>query len=129
MGIGVDELSHAVAQRYFGNYATVNALARQYGFHYMFFFQPIISLGNKPLTNEEQTMKRRWERDEPAYSALCAATYRAAVESPAYPHFHDLTHLFDGDESLLWIDEFHVTPVGNQIVAKAMLDKIEAGSF
>jgi len=129
MGIGVGELSRAIMQRYFANYATVNALAAQYGFRYMFLFQPIISMGNKPLTNEELGMRRRWEADEKALSALCIATYQVAVESPQYPHFHNLVHLFDGHEPLLWIDEFHVTPEGNQIIAKTIVHDIKTGSF
>src|SRR5262245_19777371 len=129
MGIGADRLGPAVARRYFANYATVNALAEQYGFRYMFFFQPIVSLGNKPLTDEELKMKNRWYGNDPAVSALCTTTYQAATESPERPHFHDLTHLFDGYAGLLWIDEYHVTPVGNELIAKAMIDHIKNGSF
>jgi hypothetical protein len=94
----------------------------------MFFFQPIITEGNKPLTDEELEMKHAFEGDA-ALAALCKATYAIAVESPQYPHFHDFRHLFDDHNGLLWIDEFHVTPVGNELIAKAMLHDIEAGTF
>jgi len=129
MGIGTAELSQAIVQRYFGNYVTVSALAAQYGFRYEFFFQPIISIGSKPLTGEELTMKRRWEHDDPALSALCTATYQAARESPKYPHYRNLMHVFDGYAPLVWIDEYHVTPVGNQLIAEAILHNITTGSF
>jgi hypothetical protein len=39
-----------------------------------------------------------------------------------------MVHVFDNVDSLIWIDAGHVTPLGNQLIAKRMLDIIQAQS-
>ena len=39
-----------------------------------------------------------------------------------------MVHIFDRYDSLIWIDEAHVTPIGNQLIAERMLDVIQARS-
>ncbi|MDF0643624.1 MAG: hypothetical protein P0111_06305 [Nitrospira sp.] len=127
MGIDVGTLSALIVREYFGNYEIVNALAREYGFKYFLFLPPLVSMGNKPLTSEEQEMKRRME-SEAALHSLVTAVYQAVErESPNYPNLYSMVPVFDGYDPLVWIDESHVTPVGNQLIAERMLRAI-AGS-
>jgi lysophospholipase L1-like esterase len=126
MGVDVATLSAAILQEYIGNYQVVTALAQKYGFASFFFVQPIVSMGRKPLTNEEQEIKQRLEMDE-AVNKLCTSVYhQMELESTKLPALYSMVHLFDGYDSLLWIDEAHVTPRGNQLVAEEMLDVITA---
>jgi hypothetical protein len=82
-------------------------------------------MGDKPLTPEELEMKRR----PAAYYKLFAAVYPAIErESAKYQNFYSLTHIFDGYDSLIYIDDAHVTPIGNQLIAARMLDVILAES-
>jgi len=128
MGIGVAKLSDLIVQSYFENYKIVHALAQQYGFKYFFFVQPIISRGNKPLTREEQEMKQKLEKED-ALNKLCNAVYQTLEDgSKKYQNLYTVTNIFDGYDSLLWIDEFHVTPIGNQLIAQKMLDVIQTRS-
>jgi hypothetical protein len=128
MGIDVAKLSDLIVQNYFGNYEIMSGLAQKYGFKYFFFLPPRLLMGNKPLTSEEQEMKHRAE-SEAAFSKLYATVYQTFErESSKYQNFYSMVHIFDHYDSLLWIDEAHVTPIGNQLIAKRMLDVIQARS-
>jgi hypothetical protein len=128
MGIDVAQLSAGIVQTYLANYTIVSALAHQYGFQYYFFLPPSISLGNKPLTSEEQAIKERAESDA-ALAKLYAAVYQTLERASAhYPHLYSLVHIFDQYDELLWIDEGHVTPIGYHVIAERMLDVIQARS-
>jgi len=126
MGIDVAGLSDLIVQNYLGNYKIVSALARKYGFTYFFFMPPRLLLGNKPLTPEEQAMQHE-AASEAAFAKLSRAVYHTLERASAhYPHLYSMVHIFDHDEALIWIDEVHVTPVGNQLIAASMLDVIQA---
>ena len=127
-GVDAATLSDLIAQDYFGNYKIVSALAQEYGFKYFFFLPPTITLGNKPLTSEEQEMKQR-EESEAALHKLSTAVYHALEkESSKYQNFYSMVHILDRYDSLMWIDGGHVTPIGNQVIAEGMLTVIQARS-
>ena len=127
-GIDVAKLSDLIVQDYLGNYKIVSALAQKYGFKYFFFAPPIVSLGNKPLTPEEQEMKYRLENDVALDKLLTAVYQTIERESSKYQNLYSMVHIFDHYDGLIWIDEGHVTPIGNQVIAKRMLDIIQARS-
>jgi lysophospholipase L1-like esterase len=128
MGIDVATLSGLIVQGYFTNYKIVSALAQKYGFKSFFFLQPIVSMGSKPLTGEEQEIKDGLKMNH-GLNKLYTSVYQAIeLESPKYQNVHSMAHIFDGYNSLLWIDELHVTPLGNQLIAQKMLDIIKARS-
>src|SRR5947199_10634155 len=115
MGMDVAKFSDLIVQDYLGNYKIVSALAQRYGFKYFFFLPPLVPLGNKPLTPEEQEMKHRME-SEAAFYKLCIAVYQTiARESTKYQNLYSMVHIFDHYDSLIWIDEAHVTAIGNQL--------------
>jgi hypothetical protein len=123
-GIDVTTLSNSVVQNYLGKYEIVSALAQKYGFNYFFFWQPVVSIGEKPLTGEEQNMKRQLEL-QPGLSKLYDAVYRTMeLESSKYANLCRLDRVFDKYNSQIWIDEWHITPVGNQLIAQEMLDVV-----
>ncbi|HJT21784.1 MAG TPA: hypothetical protein VJ746_15005 [Nitrospira sp.] len=124
MGVDADTLSEAIAQDYLGNYRIVSALAQKYGFQYHYFLPPLITLGSKILTPEEQDMKRKTEVETSMYK-LFDSVYRIMDrESPRYQNLHSMVHAFDSYGSLIFIDESHLTPVGNGVIAEKMLDAI-----
>ena len=59
ISLDIPTLSDQIVQDYFGTYTIVSALAEKYGFKYFFFLPGSVLLGNKPLTPEEQEMKRK----------------------------------------------------------------------
>jgi hypothetical protein len=126
MGVDAATLSDLIAQDYLGSYKIVSALAQEYGFQYFFFVPPTIILGNKPLTPEEQEMKRR-EESQTAHHKLSTSVYDIVErESSKYQHLYSMVHVFDRYDSLMWIDGGHATPVGNQVIAEKMLAIIQA---
>jgi lysophospholipase L1-like esterase len=119
MGIDRTALTEAVVRTYLDNYNVVDALAHKYGFKYAFFWAAHISAGQKHLTAEEEALKREVD---PSLAKLYAAVYHT-MESrmPQYANLHSLSSIFDGHDALIWIDDAHVTPVGNELLADAML--------
>jgi hypothetical protein len=128
MGIDVAKLSDSIVQHYLGNYDIVNALAQKYGFRYVFFLPPRIFRGNKPLTAEEQEMKRGTEINAAFYKLYTAVYQIIERKSSQYQNLYSMVHIFDDYDSLIWIDAAHVTPIGNQLIAAKMLDVIQARS-
>jgi lysophospholipase L1-like esterase len=128
MGVDAATLSDLIAQDYFGGYKIVSALAQEYGFKYFFFVPPTITQGNKPLTPEEQEMKRK-EESQTGHHKLSTSVYDIVErESSKYQHLYSMVHVFDPYDSLMWIDGGHATPVGNQVIAEKMLAVIQAQS-
>jgi len=128
MGIDAATLSDSVAQDYLENYKIVSALSQKYGFKYFYFLPPLVSLGNKPLTPEEQEMKQ-WTTNQPGMYKLVTAVYQTLEkESSKYQNLHSMVHVFDHQDSLMFIDESHVTPIGNELIAERILDVIQPQS-
>jgi hypothetical protein len=100
----------------------VYALAREYGFKSLFFWQPFISVGDKSLTGEEQEMKRGMD---PALIELYGSVYRRVQQAAEkYEDLYYIANIFAEYEPLVWIDDAHVTPEGNQLIAQKMLQAI-----
>jgi hypothetical protein len=89
---------------------------------------PLVSLGNKPLTPEEQEMKHTVESEAALYKLLKAVYQTIERESSEYQNLYSMVHIFDRYDSLMWIDDHHVTPIGNQLIAEKMLAVIQARS-
>ena len=124
MGIETAALSESIAQRYLSNYKIVAALAQEYGFDYFFFWPPYVSIGDKPLTREERNIKREVDS---AFDKLLHPVYQAIERvAPKYENLYYMGKIFDEYEPLIWIDDFHVTPTGNQMIAAKMLEIITA---
>ena len=119
MGIDRTALTEAVVRTYVNNYNVVDALAHKYRFKYAFFWPAYISAGKKHLTAEEEALKREVD---PSLAQLYASVY-STMESriPQSASLHFLSSVFDGHDSLIWIDDAHLTPVGNELIADAML--------
>ena len=128
MGLDAAKLSDLIVQEYLGNYKIVGALAQKYGFEYFFFLPPMVLLGNKPLTPEEQQIKHGMEVEAAFYKLYIAVYQTIEKNASKYQNLYPMTHIFDHYDSLLWIDAEHVTPIGNQVIAESMLDVIQARS-
>jgi lysophospholipase L1-like esterase len=122
MGIDPDSLAASIAKCYFENFRLVGALAQEYGFEYAFFWQPVISIGYKPLTREEREF--RTEMD-PALMGLYTATYQIIQNSTLErKNLYYIADVFDEQVAQIWVDEMHVTPVGNRLIEQEMLQKL-----
>lgn len=123
MGVDAEVLARQVVDEYLANLGFVRLLAEAYHFDYLFFWQPVIAFGSKPLAKDEQRIAAQMH---PARVDLYRATYHDVEQaSLTQPHLHFAAHVFDEQSAPLWIDPYHVTPEGDQLIATAMLSVIE----
>ena len=125
-----DELSSMAAATY-GNYLKnmrlANLLAKDYGFHCVFFWQPTLLDGEKPLTADEVRLRQSELNDHPGSDAVVQATY-SLFETYQGANFFDLANIFDEDPEARFIDFSHLGPAGNQIVADKMFAVLPHGT-
>src|SRR5262249_9550835 len=125
-GIDTGKLSQAIVQTYLENCEIVRSMAQKYGFDYFFFWPPHISVGKKALIDEEKALLRGID---PSLQKLTSSVY-ASMEPliPKYDNFYSQTDTFDDQQSLIWLDDTHVTPVGNRLLAEKMTQVIKSKS-
>jgi lysophospholipase L1-like esterase len=119
-------LAAAVVETYLGNVRLVNALAREYGFKTVFFWQPTI-YSKQVLSPEEErwrlTGTRRPGRGAPAFAEEYRAfneAFRHRMKTSAIEGLVDLSGVFERERGTIFIDRFHISEVGNERVADAM---------
>jgi lysophospholipase L1-like esterase len=126
MGIDPNVMARSIVRTYLNNLESVTALAARYRFDYHFFWPPYIGAGKKRLTAGERALK---DSVDPTLDRLSRAVY-AVMDAMVGKErrLYSLTDVFDDQEQLLWLDDTHVTPIGNEIIAERMLNHIDAGS-
>lgn len=120
-------LSDDVVEAYLTNYRIVQALAEEYGFEAYFFWQPVMVVGDKPLTPEEQQMASVVK--EPLLSMYRETWAKVAeivssASGSEYERLYDIADIFDGHSELLYFDHHHLIPPGNEIAAAAIYEVI-----
>jgi lysophospholipase L1-like esterase len=123
MGVEAAPLADSIVQVYKQNIQMVAALAQKYGFEYLFFWQPVIAVGDTPWTEHEKTLRAEMDPDLVTLFELAYENVKETADTQL--NWYDIADVLDGETAELWIDEWHVTPVGNERIAQAMLDVIE----
>jgi lysophospholipase L1-like esterase len=116
MGIDTATLINSMVETYISNYEIVNALAQKYGFKFLFFWQPQIAVGEKSLTSEELEMRR--ELDPVLIEFYQSVYHRVQQVAKKYKNLYYIADTFDSANSQIYIDQVHVTPVGNRLIAE-----------
>jgi hypothetical protein len=114
-----DGLARSAVNNYFANMDVVNALARQYGFDYAFFWQPVVFAGHKPLTPLEEQI--RSSKKQTHLAEWCPRVYNLVAQQQR-PHFYDLSSVFDNTSELLFLDWCHIIISGNHLIAQRMFE-------
>jgi lysophospholipase L1-like esterase len=115
-GIDTETLTGSMVGTYLGNYKLVEALAQAYGFKFLFFWQPQVAVGTKPLTSEELEMRRGLDPD---LIEFYESTYRRVQQvAKKYENLYYIADTFDSSDFQIYIDQVHVTPVGNRLIAE-----------
>lgn len=117
-------LATSVVDVYLENVRIVKALAREYGFRAVFFWQPTIYSKNV-LSAEEQrwrlTGSRR--RGGPLFAEEYRAfndAFRQRMQSSKTEGVYDLSGVFENDPRTIFLDRFHISEAGNEKVAGAV---------
>ena len=104
---------------YVENVHLVEGLARQYGFGYAFFWQPVLLAGHKVLTPEEEAAQREALEKFPGLDLYCRNFYDL-IHRELRPHLFDISDALDTQVGTLYIDLAHVGPEGNRLIAARM---------
>lgn len=108
-----DSLVEDVVATYLENVRIVESLAGAYGFRAIFFWQPTLAEGEKPLTDIERAIRDR----EPLVPFARRVYARIRHDTPGV---HNLADVFARTSSLTYFDWHHTTPEANQIIAEAI---------
>lgn len=120
--------AQATLENYKANLKIIQMLAKEHGFKTYFFWQPLLEFGNKPLTPFEQKLKeaRRTELGGRVQRGLVAVYNEAERESKVPSDYVFLGHAFDDVKDLIYVDEFHLDPRGNEIMAERIVQTLRA---
>ena len=120
----------ATLQNYETNLRFVHLLETAYGFKTYFFWQPTLAYGAKPLAPFEEELKeaRSKELGGRVHRGLKAVYKEAETRSAASESFFFLGHVFDKVQELIYVDEFHLDPGGNQIIAQSIAQALRRGT-
>ena len=114
----------AAFNNYEANMRVARVLGDAYNFRVYCFWQPMLTYGHKPLVPFEQQMATRDASGTSAESAwflTMAAVFREAERQAANgADFVFLGDLFDSTQEPIYVDEAHLGPRGNEIVAQAI---------
>jgi len=112
------------------NREIVRGIATRFGFAAHFFWQPCLLAGRKPLAPGEQAILAREKRRVPAFLEMVEQA-NVLVADGGKPDETDLSRVFEGTTEQVYTDPVHVTPQGNEIVARAILavlgDRVAGG--
>jgi lysophospholipase L1-like esterase len=111
-----------VVNMYLENLRIVDALSRQFGFHYEAYWQPVVFV-RATHTPYEQKESQKMEYVRP----LFLETYGRVKQDLLLennPRFHNLSAIFDTISTPVYLDFCHISEFGNAIIARWMHDDI-----
>ncbi|HXN73222.1 MAG TPA: SGNH/GDSL hydrolase family protein [Candidatus Acidoferrales bacterium] len=123
----LSSMAQSTYQNYVKNIWLADLLAKEYGFHCVFFWQPTLLAGHKPLTKDEMRLRQSEVNDHPGGDAVMQAAYNL-FDNYRNDNFFDLADAFDKDPDARFVDFSHLGPVGNQIIADKMFAVLPHGT-
>jgi lysophospholipase L1-like esterase len=118
-------ISANTSDNYHKNIEIVEALSLQYGVRCLFVWQPVLFVGNKPRSEDEQAIARTSENElRPGTSQLIQATYDR-VSTISRPDFLNLAGVFSGNPRTMFVDFQHTSAEGNRVIAGRIFEFTE----
>jgi lysophospholipase L1-like esterase len=115
-------LAVEVVQRYVANVEIVERLGREYAFHALFYWQPLV-FTKRALTPPEREEVARFAWAEPMFRDVLRRVREPSILG-SHPAFHDLTGIFDDTDSLVFIDYCHTTESADARIAKMIANDV-----
>ncbi|MGB1286992.1 MAG: SGNH/GDSL hydrolase family protein [Aggregatilineales bacterium] len=117
--VDIDYLSEKVVEVYMTNYTILETLAAQYDFAFDVYWQPVIYVGEKPITEEEAAFTTGYNV---VLHELHQVTYALIEDLVAdYDRLHYLGGVFDDTTDGVYTDFVHLNPIGNEVITQAIL--------
>ena len=120
----VEALAGSILQNYQQNMDIVGLLAQHFGFRAIFTWYPVLVVGHKQLTPDEQKAELKREQALPGVTRVYRAAYRDC-EQTHRQNLYYLGDLFDDQKRWLFEDGVHLKPEGNRIVADRLFQILE----
>ncbi len=126
-GRSIDALARSVGEVYLRNVSIVDAMARQFGFRDIFFWQPTV-FSKRHLSQREQQWYEHPRRNFPhgsgpfflkAYDA-----FRETMRASKIENVYDLSGVFDDVSGTVFIDEWHITETANEKIAEHIVQTL-----
>jgi lysophospholipase L1-like esterase len=114
------QLASDVARVYSWNMRFVKHIGEIYGFRTLFYWQPNIFTKHE-LTSYERQVLNEVEHLKMYYMATTSSVKTRLSNIDV---FHDISEVFAGDTRPYFIDPWHLTGAGNEIVARRMLEDV-----
>lgn len=120
-----DQIRAQLDLAYLKNMELVDALAQQYGFKFAFFWQPVLLVGHKQLSAEEQATLQDTLSAFGGIQAVFKEMY-GQVHQVDRPGFFDIADVLDNRQDTIYVDYAHLVPEGNRLVAERMYEVLHA---
>lgn len=114
-------LAEATVEVYFNNRQLVTALAKEYGFTALFYWQPTL------YTKPRLSVWERQERNRYGEAGFFQRTYQAFAQRLhmlPLENVYDLSNAFDAEPGTVFIDAFHISEAGNARIADLMIQTL-----
>jgi len=118
-----DALAQDVVARYKSNVKMVNALAKQYGFKVLFYWQPTI-FQKKHLTEYESSSRQDVRPMELFFLKTYALAQQSIGTHETHSQVRDLSLIFSNVREPLYVDWCHLAELGNTLIAKEMASDV-----
>jgi hypothetical protein len=126
--VDIPALAREVVEVYAANLRLIRLLGGAYGFHPLFFWQPVITT-KREKTADERFFESEFTGNLEARRRLFAAVIDERRRHPELAEAADcidLSRLFDDRPEPVYIDLYHLSEAGNAAVAEAMLPAVAA---
>jgi len=118
-----EALAQGVVAKYKNNIKMINALAKQYGFKGLFYWQPTIF--QKRLLTDYERSSRQDVRPMELFFLKTYAVVQQNTDTPeSDSQVRDLSLIFSDVREPLFVDWCHLAEVGNSLIAKKMASDV-----
>ena len=129
----IPDLAADGLRAYLTNQEISISLGNELGFTTVFFWQPWLGVGPKPLDQSEQaeleelkkSPKQRFLIEFGLEQGRQLSTLQQKLRIPAGPHFIDISKLFKETRIPVYLDWVHVSHRGNEMLADTMLQHLK----
>jgi len=117
-------LARDTVKIYASNLAIVSALGERYRFESLFYWQPVIFTKLRPSEDERKTLASENVSKQRDLFLSTYAIVRNEGELGRNPRFHDIQDIFGDDPRSVFIDAYHISEAGNEIIARRILEDL-----
>jgi hypothetical protein len=116
----IEPLARNVVEAYRSNLQTVMALAQHYGFHVLFYWQPLL-FEKMPLTVYEDENKKAHTKFQRFFEKTYQTIRSSNLERSNAGMFHDLSQIFSDTPDPVFVDWCHLGETGNALIVERMM--------